>query len=112
MPWNAYRSPALDLSTDTFGASSETRLLGHLPLTAGAAVVGVGVVVLIGWAIGNPALQGFFLDGVTVKANTALGLALSAGAMLLFRGDAARLPRRRPTRVRFTSSSRMWSCRG
>ena len=52
-------------------------------LVAGILVLLVGMVVLIGWSIDSMPLKTVFPGFVTMKANTALGLLLSGGALAL-----------------------------
>ena len=70
------------------GTPRYTRELRRFAAYAGALVIAGGVVVLIGWATDTVALQRLFTYGVTIKANTALGLVFAATAMLLRRDDA------------------------
>ncbi len=54
-----------------------------------AGVIAAGMLVLFGWAIDHEPLQRLFAYGVTIKANTAFGLVLAGGAVLLRRDDVA-----------------------
>ena len=59
-------------------------LIRTLPALSGSVVLIFALVVLFGWAFGIEAAKTLFFGGVTVKANTALGLALGAVCLLLF----------------------------
>jgi len=76
----------------------EPRLLSSLRAasrTAAGLVLGLGVVVLIGWALDIKVLTSVLPGFVTMKANTALGFALCGAALRLLlddqRGERARL---------------------
>jgi two-component system cell cycle sensor histidine kinase/response regulator CckA len=57
--------------------------VARIPRISGLVVLAVSAVVLIGWALDIRALQSLVPGLVTMKANTAIGLALSAAALLL-----------------------------
>jgi hypothetical protein len=59
-------------------------LLQRIARVGGALVLAASVLVLVGWATQQPGLQRLFVSSVTVKANTAVGLGLAAGALLLY----------------------------
>ena len=67
-------------TTFSFGHAGARR---SVALILGLIAVGLGVIVLLGWAAGNEALKTIFPGLVTMKANTALGLVLCGGAMAL-----------------------------
>jgi signal transduction histidine kinase/CheY-like chemotaxis protein len=85
---------SIDLHADQRGATAQARILSRFAPLAGSVVAAVGVLVLIGWAIGHRDLQRVFVHGVTVKANTAIGLTLAAVAMLLSGSAEGAAPRR------------------
>jgi signal transduction histidine kinase/CheY-like chemotaxis protein len=58
--------------------------LRNLSLASGVVVALVGLIVLIGWALGNDTLRGAFAEGITVKTNAAVGLVLLGIALVLF----------------------------
>ena len=66
-----------------------------LPAVSGTTVLSISAVVLAGWAFDIDAAKTLLFGSVTVKANTALGLGLSAAALLLnVREDQSRWSRR------------------
>ena len=46
-------------------------------------IIAIGVTVLIGWSLNNPILKSFLQDTVHMKANTAIGLIMSAIALFI-----------------------------
>ena len=62
--------------------------LSRVRVLGGAALVGVGAMVLVGWATGNRTLMSLSPDWVTMKANTALGLLVSGVALLLLGAES------------------------
>jgi signal transduction histidine kinase len=58
-------------------------LLQRITRAGGALVLAASVLILVGWATRHQGLQRLFIHGVTVKANTAIGLGLAAVALLL-----------------------------
>jgi signal transduction histidine kinase/ActR/RegA family two-component response regulator len=52
-------------------------------LVCGGIITALGGIALVGWIIGVEALQGQFAAGITMKANTAIGLILLGLALLL-----------------------------
>lgn len=69
--------------------------LSAFAVFAGLTGLIVGLVVLGGWAFDVDTLKGIAFDWPTIKANTAICLALLGGALLLLRPADATVPRRR-----------------
>lgn len=65
-------------------ASLMRRAAAVCAVTAGVALT-TGILVLVGWAVDEMPLKSAFSRGVTMKANTALGLACGGAAVLLLR---------------------------
>ncbi|MGI8617465.1 MAG: PAS domain-containing protein [Gemmatimonadaceae bacterium] len=62
----------------------------HFGITAGAIVVAIGGLALLGWALDVRILQSFYPGWVTMKANTAFALTLGGGALLLHGRERSR----------------------
>ena len=75
-------------SHDIHVMKSAATVMRYLPQVMGWIVLCTTLIVLGGWAFDLRGLQSLYPGGVTMKANTALGLALSAGALLLIHGGA------------------------
>jgi len=69
--------------------------LASFPRAAGATVIVVGCLVLVGWALGIPALQSVVPGLVTMKANAALAFVLAGVALWVLGAEQAHHPLRR-----------------
>lgn len=81
---------ALHARASISGARSEHAVVRTLPSVAGTIVLALSGVVLLGWALQVRALQSLYPGFVTMKANTAAGLAASAIALLLLDSGSTR----------------------
>jgi signal transduction histidine kinase len=68
------------------GPSVRTGIVAMSPRAISVIVVAVSLIVLAGWTLGVPILTSFGRGGVTMKANTALGLLFSAASLWFLAG--------------------------
>lgn len=76
------------------GAQAGGHHFAHAPLICAWIGIAIGAFALLGWVIDSPVLQGAIVRGVTMKANTALGLILAGTGLLLLRPEQPSLLRR------------------
>src|SRR4051812_1939138 len=53
-----------------------------------------GLTALLGWIVGNDTLKGGFIEGITMKTNTAIALLLTGLGIILLAPDRPTAPRR------------------